>query len=210
LTDQLLLPRFTNTSEKDHAAYRKLIGHVYSLSNILKSEAALDKTVDLFIERLSEFADKEEAFDFGLWLEMYAYDNIGVAYFGKQFGFLQDRIDYKGYIGAVHNAMPLFHFLASTPQFMRPFFLVGAIAVPKLLKSLIAANEVGNTARRETYEAKARTEDETAKRVDVTSQLLSIVREKGQANNWGVAEIVGENWTAVYASRIRYSYTNIC
>lgn len=130
---------------------------------------------------------------------MYAYDNIGVAYFGKQFGFMRDSIDYKGYIRAVHEAMPFFHFLASTPQFMRPFFMVGAAAIPKLLTALIAANEVGATARRETLEAKARSEHETTKRVDITSQLLNIVREKGEANNWGIPEIVGENWTAVYA-----------
>jgi hypothetical protein len=180
------------------------------LSNILKSEAELDKTVTLFIERLGEFADKQEAFDFGLWLEMYAYDNIGVAYFGKQFGFMRDSIDYKGYIQAVHQAMPFFHFLASTPQFMRPFFMVGAAAIPRLLKSLIAANEVGATAKRETFEAEAREENETAKRVYITSQLLNIVREKGKANNWGILEIVGENWTAVYTLQVLRFISHFC
>lgn len=193
----LPLFRFTNLSEKAHTAHRRLIGHVYSVSSVLKCETGLDETVLLFNQRLGEFADRQEAFDFGLWLEMYAYDNIGVAFFGKQFGFLKDSVDYKGYIKAVHDSMPFFHFIASSPQFLRPFFIAGALAIPKLRKALIAAGEVEQTAKRETFEAQARAEMDTEKRVDVTSQLLGIVRSKGKEHNWGIKEVVSENWTAV-------------
>lgn len=157
----------------------------------------MDETVLLFIQRLNEFADRQEAFDFGLWLEMYAYDNVGVVFFGKQFGFLKDSIDYKGYIKAVHDAMPFFHFIASSPRYMRLFFMAGALAISKLRKALIAANEIEETAKRETSEAQARTEADTEKRVDVTSQLLGIVRIKGEQHDVGIKEIVSENWTAV-------------
>jgi hypothetical protein len=61
---------FTQTNEKAHAAYRRIVGGVYSLSSILKNEPGLDETLELFLERLGSFADSNEAFDFGLWLEM--------------------------------------------------------------------------------------------------------------------------------------------
>lgn len=61
---------FTQTDEKAHAAYRRIVGGVYSLSNIIKNEKELDKTLSLFLERMGGFADRKETFDFGLWLEM--------------------------------------------------------------------------------------------------------------------------------------------
>jgi hypothetical protein len=188
---------FTNRSEKDHAAYQRLVAHVYSLTNVLKSEPALDETVNLFIQRLDQFAGRGEEFDFGLWLEMYAYDNIGVVFFGKQFGFMKDSVDYGGYIHAVHKSMPFLTLLSMAPTYIRPLLMVGALTIPSLLKAVLAIEEVKKTSQRETYAAQARTEEANTKRVDMTSQLLGIVREKGEKNNFGVNEIISESWTAV-------------
>ena len=61
---------FTGTDEKEHAAYRRIVGGVYSMTNILRNEPQLDGCLNLFLERLGGFADRNEDFDFGLWLEM--------------------------------------------------------------------------------------------------------------------------------------------
>jgi len=61
---------FTETNEKAHSAYRRVVGGVYALSSILKSEVELDTTLSLFIKRIEGFADRKDAFDFGQWLEM--------------------------------------------------------------------------------------------------------------------------------------------
>jgi hypothetical protein len=61
---------FTDDSEKHHSAYRRVVGQVYTLSSILKNEVAIDEVVNLFMKKLGEFADREEALDLGLWLEM--------------------------------------------------------------------------------------------------------------------------------------------
>lgn len=167
------------------------------MSSVLQSESALDDTVTLFIKRLDEFAEKATSFDFGFWLEMYCYDNIGVVFFGKQFGFLRNSIDYGGYIQAVHKALPFLHILATAPTYLRPVLTTGAIIVPKLLKALIAADGIKKTAERETYDAEARAKEDTAKRTDMTSKLLNIVNEKGDRVQFGLREVVSENWTAV-------------
>jgi hypothetical protein len=61
---------FTETNEKVHTAYRKIVGAVYSFSRIAKNEPGMDEILNLFIKRLESFANSGEAFDFGLWLEM--------------------------------------------------------------------------------------------------------------------------------------------
>jgi hypothetical protein len=61
---------FTEDDEKHHAAHRRMVGHAYALTSMLKNESAIDDTMNLFTERLGEFADRKEAFDFGNWLEM--------------------------------------------------------------------------------------------------------------------------------------------
>jgi hypothetical protein len=61
---------FTDDSEKHHTAHRRNIGQVYTLSSMLKNEVAIDETTGTFMKRMGAFADQEEAFDFGLWLEM--------------------------------------------------------------------------------------------------------------------------------------------
>jgi hypothetical protein len=128
---------------------------------------------------------------------MLCYDNIGVVFFGKQFGFLKDCIDYQDYIKSVHLAMPFLHVLASAPAYLRPSLAAGAACVPKLLKALIAADGIKKTAEKETHEAQARTQADAAKRADVTSALLGVMREKGEKNDFGLDEIISENWTAM-------------
>lgn len=128
---------------------------------------------------------------------MYTYDNIGVVFFGKQFGFLKNSIDHKNYIVSVHKAMPFLHCLAAAPAYARPFLMAAALFVPKLLGAVIAVSDIKKTAERETSEAQARAESDTEKRVDMTSLMLGIMREKGEKNNFGRTEIVSENWVAV-------------
>jgi hypothetical protein len=61
---------FTQTNEKAHSAYRKIVGGVYSFSSIAKNEHNMDAILTLFMERLGSFAGSNEEFDFGQWLEM--------------------------------------------------------------------------------------------------------------------------------------------
>lgn len=176
---------------------------MYSLSSVLKSEPNLDETGSLFIQRLDDFADSGEAFDLGLWLEMYCYDNVGVVFLGKQFGFLRDSVDYGNYISAIHQGLPFLHLVASAPAYVRPCLMSGALAVPRLLKAVLAIDSLRKFAEHETYEAQARAEGDNTKRVDMTSVMLGIVREKGERDNFGLREVISENFTGVYGTTLR-------
>jgi len=62
---------FTQTDEKAHTAYRRIVGSVYAQTSVLKNEEGIDDVLSLLLQRIGEFADREEAFDFGRWLEMF-------------------------------------------------------------------------------------------------------------------------------------------
>jgi Leucine-rich repeat (LRR) protein len=64
------LDQFAETDEKVHNNYRKIIKPVYTLSNVLKSEAYINKVSALFLERLGEHADHKKAINLGTWLQM--------------------------------------------------------------------------------------------------------------------------------------------
>jgi hypothetical protein len=62
---------FSVTDEKLHAERRRIVNHVYSLSNVLQSEQYIDKCSELFVQRMAEFAHRGQTVDLGQWLQMY-------------------------------------------------------------------------------------------------------------------------------------------
>jgi hypothetical protein len=64
------LDTFTQTDERAHSNYRRIVNPVYTLSNVLKSEHFINKVSALFLERLGEHADRNESMDLGVWLQM--------------------------------------------------------------------------------------------------------------------------------------------
>lgn len=64
------LDTFSETDERLHSNYRRIVNPVYTLSNVLKSEGYINKVSLLFIKRLGEHADRKEAINLGTWLQM--------------------------------------------------------------------------------------------------------------------------------------------
>ncbi|OAG25518.1 cytochrome P450 [Alternaria alternata] len=188
---------FTDDDAKHHAAHRRIVGSVYTLSSMLKNERALDDLVKLFGDKLGGLADCQDAFDFGLWPEMFSFDGVGAVFFGSPFGFLETSSDYGNYIAAVHTAMPLNSVVAMAPLWIRRYLLQVGVMIPKVLKAIIATDGIRQTAVRKTGVAQERTSNANANRTDVLSQLLSIMREKNDCLT--IKEIHVEMWAAVIA-----------
>lgn len=188
---------FTITNEKRHTAYRRVVGAVYSLTSILKNEVLMDQNVTMLLDRLDGFVERKEKVDLGLWLEMYAYDNIGSVFFGKPLGFLETSSDYGGYIAAVHKAMPFLSVVSMAPAYARSVLMVIAAAVPSLLRAVLAVDDIRKTAVRETEEAMARKSD--SQRHDMLTRLLDIVEKIDNKNGITHHEVTGEMWVAVIA-----------
>ncbi|KAI4910824.1 Cytochrome P450 monooxygenase acrts1 [Alternaria incomplexa] len=188
---------FTDDNEKHHAAHRRTVGSVYTLSSILKNERALDELMTLFGKRLGGFADREEDVDFGLWLEMFSFDSVGAVFFGQPFGFLETSLDYGNYIAAVHTAMPMSSVIAMAPLWCRGYLLQMGVMIPKVFKAIMAVDGIGQTAVRETGVAQEKRAEANAHCTDVLSQLLGIMREK--ADSLSIEKIHVEMWAAVIA-----------
>ncbi|XPT01005.1 hypothetical protein M3J09_010149 [Ascochyta lentis] len=188
---------FSITNEKKHTAYRRAIGGVYSLTSILKNEELMNRNVTMLLDRLDGFVERAEEVDLGLWLEMYAYDNIGSVFFGKPFGFLESSSDHGGYIAAVHKAMPFLSVVSMAPSYARSALMVVAAAVPSLLRAVLAVDDIRKTAVRETEEAMARKSD--SQRHDMLTRLLKVVEDAGDKTGVTHHEVTGEMWVAVIA-----------
>ena len=120
-----------------------------------------------------------------------------MVFFGQAFGFLRDSIDYNGYIRAVHLAMPFLTLLTVTPYYARPFLLLIAVCIPKLLKAVLAIEDIKKSAIKETKKATERSREVTWSRPDVLSQLLAIVQEKGEKVNYSHREITSDMWVGM-------------
>jgi hypothetical protein len=125
----------------------------------------------------------------------FSFDSVGAVFFGSPFGFLETDSDYGNYIAAVHTAMPLNSVIAMAPLWVRSYLLQIGVMIPKVLKAIVAADGIRQTAVRETVIAQERTSDTNANRTDVLSQLLSIMREKKDCLT--TKEIHVEMWAAV-------------
>ncbi|KAJ5961635.1 cytochrome P450 pisatin demethylase [Penicillium viridicatum] len=89
LMDDLSLTNlFSVRSSTKHAEDRKKVASLYSMTSLVAYEPFVDNCIEIFKQRLDEFATKGQLIDMGHWLQCYAFDVIGNITFGDRFGFL--------------------------------------------------------------------------------------------------------------------------
>ncbi|KAL5337114.1 cytochrome P450 [Aspergillus crustosus] len=96
---------FPDRDIKRHGETRKRFSSLYSMSSLVHYEELVDQSADVFIQRLSEFAERDMTFNLGEWFQFYAFDVIGQITYGQRFGFLDKGHDIDGTIGALQNLM---------------------------------------------------------------------------------------------------------
>ncbi|OKL64466.1 hypothetical protein UA08_00990 [Talaromyces atroroseus] len=80
-----------------------LFAGLYSLTSLMSYEPFVNRCIDLFVDRLSEFSQTNEEIDLGHWMQCYAFDVIGCITFGERLGFLDSGEDIEGVIRAVDS-----------------------------------------------------------------------------------------------------------
>jgi cytochrome P450 len=182
---------FTETNDKAHGERRRIVSHVYSLANVLKSEPYIDQCTELFLQRLGEHTSSEEPFDLGKWLQMFTFDVIGELYFGRMFGFLEKAEDHGSWIHSLDLLMPFLCMTAVAPAFLRPLILTSAVVVPGALKAVKAVENIG-VAARECVAARfadgPKLEGQT--RTDLLEQLYTIHKERGDKIDFKMVSIL--------------------
>ena len=68
---------FTDEKIDSHAANRRKIAALYSVTSLMSYEPYVDKCNELLCSRLHEFAAERRSIDMPTWLQYYAFDVIG-------------------------------------------------------------------------------------------------------------------------------------
>ncbi|CRG89508.1 hypothetical protein PISL3812_06544 [Talaromyces islandicus] len=94
---------FPDKNLRRHAETKKRFAAMFSLTSLVSYEPFVERCVDLFINRLNEFAQSETSQDMDLsyWFQCYAFDVIGCITYGERFGFLDKGEDVEGAIKSV-------------------------------------------------------------------------------------------------------------
>ncbi|OJJ42281.1 hypothetical protein ASPZODRAFT_155391 [Penicilliopsis zonata CBS 506.65] len=93
-----------NASEADHARQKKLLAHAFSDRSLREQEALIVGYIDLFIERLQEYADSRQDVNIEKWLNFLTFDIIGDLAFGEPFGCLQGS-EYHPWVATVFQSI---------------------------------------------------------------------------------------------------------
>ncbi|KAK7983582.1 hypothetical protein PG989_010984 [Apiospora arundinis] len=100
------LALFADQDIRRHAETRRRFQSLYSLSALLSYEPYVDNCIDLFLERMAEFARAGETVDMVHWFQCFAFDVMGDTVYSKRFGFLDRGEDIAGTMRALELAMP--------------------------------------------------------------------------------------------------------
>ncbi|KAJ5688989.1 hypothetical protein N7462_003381 [Penicillium macrosclerotiorum] len=161
---------FSDRDIKRHADTRKRFTSLYSMSSLVHYEPFVDHCADLFIQRLTEFADQNQTFNLGHWFQCYAFDVIGNITFGDRFGFLDRGDDIDGAIAAVHKVMMYSTLVGIYPEWHPRLF--------GLLGKLKSSGAAGRAYITKFVQEKIRLEEKKR------SDAKVVVAEKGQMQNF--------------------------
>lgn len=135
-------------------------------------------------------------------MNRYAFDVIGELYFGRMFGFMQNRHDHGNYIEALDTLMPVVCGSAVAASYARPFMMALSLLVPGLRKSIKALDHIDVAARscvatRFEGQYSATGKIDSAPRRDLLQQLLEIRETKGEKVDFTLGDVESEAYVGL-------------
>ncbi|GME62452.1 cytochrome P450 [Neofusicoccum parvum] len=89
---------FAEIDPKTHAAERRKIASLYTMSTLLKMEEEVNSCISLVEDRFRNFAKSQSTIELQWWMQCYAFDVIGAITVSKRFGFLDAGEDPLGMV----------------------------------------------------------------------------------------------------------------
>lgn len=68
---------FSDLNPKSHAANRRKVASLYSMTNLVQMEPLVNECTELMVAKFADFARQGVLVDMGRWLQCYAFDVIG-------------------------------------------------------------------------------------------------------------------------------------
>ncbi|CAK1363649.1 Pisatin demethylase [Cercospora beticola] len=131
---------FSTRDPEHHRSEKRKVGTAYSLSKLLESEEAIDSCIELFMDKLGAFANKDKPVDLGVWLQYYAFDVVGEVTFARKLGFLEQGKDVDGMIQAIEGMLTYASLCGQVPELHG--LLLGNPLFTKVMPAMETWNQV--------------------------------------------------------------------
>jgi len=102
---------------KEKVERSKNLAPGYSLSNVLQSEEAVTRTIEMLLDWMDMYAESKKPMELDKYFTYAAFDVVGEVIFSKQFGFLKEGEDIGS---AISNSLAL-NAYAAIGGFLQPF-----------------------------------------------------------------------------------------
>lgn len=139
---EIMHSMFSTTDTTQHRALKKSVANKFSLSSMKRFEPQVNDCTNEFSSILQEYADSEEIFDLGTWLQWYAFDVMGAITFNRTFGFMEERKDIQNIIAGIEGGLWYGCICGQVPEF-HPW-LLGNKPLMSLLSGTFAAVGASN------------------------------------------------------------------
>lgn len=97
---------FTTQDDDLHKRLKNPIANLYSLSNVITLENAVDSAMTVLFKELDKrFVASSSVFDLCDWLQYFAFEAMGTMTFSSRYGFLESGKDVDGMLDAIWQFM---------------------------------------------------------------------------------------------------------
>ncbi|KAH8593870.1 cytochrome P450 oxidoreductase [Bisporella sp. PMI_857] len=193
---------FVIRDDKVHTARRRAVAHIYTQAAVLEYEPCVDRVIDLFEQRMEQFATSGETVDMSTWMRKYTFDVVGEMFYGQEggLGFIRDNTDVNGWAELLEVLTKPITAIAYVPYGFQTI-----VHLSQLLSSRTRAGVLGFfTVKAQAHSTlKQRLDDIAAKKVvnpnDGLSKLIDVANDKDKNNNFSMLDVVAEIFAIIFA-----------
>ncbi|KAM0486999.1 hypothetical protein ACHAPX_000266 [Trichoderma viride] len=106
-------------------------------------QSPVDGCTKILLDKLREFAHKQEVVDIGPWLQWYAFDVIGAITFSQRFGCLESGSDVGGLISGIEDTLKYVGVVGQLPE-LHPWLIGNAKLITTIQKLVPDISPVPN------------------------------------------------------------------
>ncbi|KAI1442489.1 cytochrome P450 [Annulohypoxylon stygium] len=112
---------FSTQDAEYHAALKRTMGSLYTVTAVSGLEYHLDDCTKLFISKMNGIIGTKDSapVDLAAWLQYYAFDSLGAVNFSQKLGFLESGTDVDGICHLDHDQMMYFAVWGQIPAIER-------------------------------------------------------------------------------------------
>ncbi|KAG7038932.1 cytochrome P450 oxidoreductase [Colletotrichum scovillei] len=93
---------FTDRDGARHAANRRLVANLYSVTSLRAMESDVEDCLKVFVKRLGDLGQTQDPIDLQFWMQCYAFDVVSQITLGQRFGCLDTGSDRLGIFASQH------------------------------------------------------------------------------------------------------------